>query len=169
MTNQSNSTLWEKSEPNGKRRENCVALFNYDGLFRDFPCDAKVNAICDMTTVPVFTIRGLCQESKFDLQYSLIGQLSTGKTPKYKFVGSDSLLYWDDIKEYWKLENINDNSSYAINNQTGNIYPIGRHPWYFFNDSCINENEKSGISVYLAEIAITMCKEDMYNCRDGTW
>ena len=168
MTNQSKSTLWGRSEPNGKRRENCVGLSNPYDLF-DISCNSKLNTICDMTTAPVFTIRGLCQETNFDLQYSLTGQLSTGKNPKYKFAGSDSLLFWDGIKEYWKLVKINDNSSYAINNETGIIYPIGTHPWYFFNDSCVYESEKSGNNVYLAEIAITMCKEDMYNCRDGTW
>ena len=174
LANQSKSILWEKSEPNGIRKENCVALFNYDGLFRDAPCNIKyASAICYSTTTPVFTIRGLCQESVFDLQYSWtgqFGQLSEGKNPKYNFVGdSDSFLYWDEIQKHWKFVKINDNSIYAINNETENIYPFGTHPWYFFNDSCTNEKENIGENVYLAEIAITTCKEDMFNCRDGTW
>ena len=105
LANQSKSILWEKSEPNGIRKENCVALFNYDGLFRDAPCNAKyASAICYSTTTPVFTIRGLCQESVFDLQYSFYGKLSTGKNPRYHLVGnSESFLYWDDIQEYWKI------------------------------------------------------------------
>ena len=170
LVNQSKSILWEKSEPNGMRKDNCAALYNYDGLFRDAPCDVKYNAICDMTTIPIFTIRGLCKESLFDLQYSFNGQLSAGKNPRYNFVGnSKSFLLWDDIQEYWKIVKINDNSVYAINNDTENLYPFGTHPWYFFNDSCTNEKENSGENVYLSEIAITTCKEDMFNCRDGTW
>ena len=169
MANQSKSTLWEKSEPNGKRKENCVALFNPLDLY-DVPCNGNYGTICDMMTTPVFNIRGLCQESVFDLQYTFNGKLSTGKNPRYHFVGdSESFLYWDDIQEYWMIAKINDNSVYAINNETENLYPFGTHPWYFFNDSCTNEKENIGENVYLAEIAITTCKEDMFNCRDGTW
>ena len=104
LANQSKSILWEKSEPSATRKENCIALFNQDGLFRDVPCYNKYSAICDMTTAPVFTIRGLCQKSFFDRRYTLTGKLSTEKNPKYNFVGDiESFLYWDDIQEYWKI------------------------------------------------------------------
>ena len=170
LANQSRSILWEKSEPSATRKENCIALFNQDGLFRDVPCYNKYSAICDMTTAPLFTIRGLCQESLFDRRYTLTGKLSTGKNPRYRFVGDiESFLYWDDIQEYWKIVKINDNSIYAINNETENLYPFGTYHWYFFNDSCTNEKENIGENVYLAEISITTCNEDMFNCRDGTW
>ena len=169
MANQSKSTLWEKSEPNGKRKENCVALFHPHDLY-DAPCNGNYGTICDMTTTPVFNIRGLCQESVFDLHYTLTRKLSTGKKPRYHFVGnSESYLSWDNIQEYWKIVKINDNSVYAIDNETENLYPFGTHQWYFFNDSCKNEKENIGENIYLAEISITTCKEDMFNCQDGTW
>ena len=39
-------TNWERSQPNGGRRENCVVAHGGDFKWHDYPCDAKHLPIC---------------------------------------------------------------------------------------------------------------------------
>ena len=159
------SNIWYPSEPNGGTKENCVYIYE---KFVDVPCEARKCGICDIAAAPVLSIRGRCQDSKFDSQYSWTGELSVGG--KYNFVGfSNSFLFWDDKNNWWKLQNNNDDSVYAISNETGSLYPLGTHFWYFFNDSCTNEVDMVAPFIYKSKISFTSCKEDKFNCLDGTW
>ena len=160
--------LWKKSEPNGDRIENCVVI-EYD--FIDVDCNYKACGACEIDKTIVFAMRGLCKNSKFDVHYGLIEELSYHD--KYAFRGfADSFLYWDHQNKYWKLEgNYTDSSVYAISNNTVGPYPIGTNKWYFFNDNtaCITEKNKVGDNIYVEEINFSSCSESMFNCYDGTW
>lgn len=47
---------WDLGEPNGDRVENCV-FQGYNG-WNDYRCDETVCTVCNITTVPTFTMRG---------------------------------------------------------------------------------------------------------------
>ena len=38
--------LWNKREPNGKRRENCGMMNSGNGKWNDLRCNARLNYIC---------------------------------------------------------------------------------------------------------------------------
>ena len=164
------SDAWKKGEPNGGVTENC-ALMETNYGFADVPCSRQQCGICDVPTSQLFHMRGMCQGSNFDFEYSWTREYPDKQAKKYTFVGvrNEGLLLWDDNKKYWKLENIKDKQIFAILNETENAYPIGTHIWYVFNDTCKNEGVEVAPNVYKTEMSFSVCNEDMFNCRDGTW
>ena len=155
--------LWKKSEPNGDRIENCVAIDYSD--FIDLDCEYQGCGACEIDKTLIFVMRGICKSSKFDVHYGLIEELSYHD--KYAFRGfADSFLYWDHIGFYWKLEKNSDSSIYAISNSTVGPYPIGTSKWYFFNDVGCGDGLQD---TYEAKISFTSCEDDKFNCHDGTW
>ena len=163
------SDVWHNGQPNGGKGENCVAITDLG--FYDYPCDRQYCGICDMPMAPLFHMRGLCEKSNFDFEYSWTGEYPDEQAKKYSFVGvrNEGLLFWDDNEKYWKLENIKDKQIFAILNETENTYPVGTHTWYVFNDNCKNEGVEVAPNVYKTEMSFSVCNEDMFNCRDGTW
>ena len=117
--------MWQKSEPNGDRSENCVSINPASKHFVDSSCDKNNWGACEIDKTPVFVIRGICKYSQFDNHYGWTGEFSEGE--KYTFRGfSNSFLYWDNEKSYWKLEHNTNPSIYAICNKTAGPYPIGK-------------------------------------------
>ena len=163
------SDAWKKGQPNGGVGESCVLMEN--STFNDVNCDYMVCGICDSPISQVFHMKGLCQKSKFDLEYSWTGEYSDDQAKKYTFVGvrNEGFLYWDDIQKYWKLKNINDKTIFAILNETENSYPFGTNLWYVYHDNCKNEGVEVAPNTYKTKISFSACKEDMFNCHDGTW
>ena len=166
-----NSTIpnfWQKSQPNGDRRENCVIMNNND--FGDLNCEVGCCGACETDKTLVFVMRGLCKDSKFDTHYGWLGELSKGN--KYSFRGfSNSFLYWDHEHQYWKIEQNNDPSIYAISEMTIGPYPFGRNTWHFYNDSaaCMTKSNKVEDNIYKDEVNFNSCPKSMFNCDDGTW
>ena len=95
--------LWRKSEPNGDLRENCVLLDGFD--FVDVNCNKKFCGICDMGESPILKLRGLCEDTVFDVHYGWTGEFSPNDSDeKYTFQGfSSSSILWDSDKRYFKL------------------------------------------------------------------
>ena len=113
--------MWQKSEPNGDRNENCATMNSND--FVDVPCSYPNCGACEIGKTPVFIIRGICDDSQFDNHYGWTGEFSEGE--KYTFRGfSNSFLYWDNENNYWKLEHNTNPTIYAICNKT--VGPIGK-------------------------------------------
>ena len=159
--------FWYESEPNGDKRENCVVLGNDLGHFYDFFCGKLHCGICDIGTAPIFTMRGLCSESKFDFHYGWNGEIDEENNNKIFFRGfSKSSLFWDPQHWHWRLEHNSNSSIYAINNSSKESYPFGTHKWYVFNDMGCGDGLQN---TYVAEISFTSCQETMFNCHDGTW
>ena len=166
--NESNmSDTWQKGQPNGGRGQNCVLSTSLG--FYDVSCEQQRCGICDLPMSPLFHIKGLCQKSSFDIEYSWTGEYSDEQAKKYTFVGArnEAFLFWDDSKKYWKLENTKDKKIFAILNETENSYPFGTHFWYVSNDNC--KNDGVAHNTYKTEMSFIACKEEMFNCRDGTW
>ena len=117
--------MWDKSQPNGDRNQNCVSMGPYsDYNFGDEACEHNLCGACEIDKTPVFVIRGICEE--FDNHYGWTGEFSEGD--KYTFRGfSNSFLHWDDKNDYWKLEHYTNSSVYAICNKTVGPYPIGKN------------------------------------------
>ena len=118
--------MWEKTEPNGDRYENCASIKpEFNSNFIDISCKWKECGACEIDKTQVFVIRGICEDSQFDNHYGWTGEFSEGE--KYTFRGfSNSFLYWDNEKNYWKLEHNTIPSVYAICNKTIGPYPIGK-------------------------------------------
>ena len=163
------SDTWYKGEPNGGRGENCAIMVK-DATY-DNPCESQHCGICDSPISPVFHMRGLCQKSNFDTEYSWTGEYSDEQAKKYTFVGvkSEGFLSWDESQKYWKLENIKDKTIFAVLNKTENSYPFGHHFWYVFNDDCQNGGVEVAPNTYKTELSFGACKDDTFNCHDGTW
>ncbi len=54
---------------------------------------------------------------------------------------------------------------FAYLNETGSVpYPFGTHRWTVIGDKCI-----VGDTPGTRYISFTVCKDDEFNCHDGTW
>ena len=171
--NESNmSDAWHNGQPNGGNGENCAVMFKDVGFY-DISCERHFCGICDLQMSPLFHIRGLCQKSNFAFEYSWSGKYADEQAKMYTFVGvrndrGNSFLFWDDSQKHWKLENVN-KATYAILNETEDYYPFGTHFWYVFNDNCKNDGIEVAPNTYKTKMSFHACKEDMFNCLDGTW
>lgn len=162
-----NGKFWQHSEPNGDSKENCGVLTDGYQMIDDSCLKGKC-PICDIGTTPIFQLRGLCEETKFNKYYGWTGERSVGE--KYNFRGfSSSFLYWDDAIKLWKLEDTKNASIYAATNGSRDGYPMGTNWWYFYNDTCTNEGDKVSDNIYKVEISFSYCQENTFNCEDGTW
>ena len=165
---------WHAGEPNGGKKEDCVLMYINGEIF-DVPCkNMGACGICHVSTLPVFKIRGLCEETKFDTQFSVMALgLTEGQSQKIPFfVGfHNSLISLDDTQTYWMLENTKDRSAYATVNVTksNSIGMYGTQIWHFFNDTCTESGEMLSPMLYKKEISFNLCNDEMFNCRDGTW
>ena len=164
------SNTWYKGEPNGGRGENCVIMDKY--VSYDVSCESQYCGICDSPISTLFHIRGLCQKSNFDIEYSWTGEYSDEQDKKYTFVGvkGEGFLSWDESQKHWKLENMKDKTIFAILNKTDSTYPFGHNFWYIFNDNCKKGGVEVAPNTYITELSFSACKEEiMFNCLDGTW
>ena len=164
--------LWRNPEPNGDRIENCANLHlnlvdeSRNGLL-DVNCKIRNKhcGMCEIGAAPIFTIRGLCDDTLFDRHYGWASEKSE-ISEKYKFQGfSSSAIFWDETKSYWKLQYNSNSSIYAICNQTDCLpYPFGRKEWFIFNDeACLLPFQSSSKS----QLSFNSCPQDKFNCWDG--
>ncbi len=54
----STGQLWLLGEPNGRREENCAAVWVERAGWRDVECDSQLCGFCQMKETPVITMRG---------------------------------------------------------------------------------------------------------------
>ena len=63
--------MWHEGQPNGKDIEECVS-YTAEGLFVDMRCEKLSECfVCLWRKQPIFTLRGLCSETKIDRDYVL--------------------------------------------------------------------------------------------------
>ena len=159
---------WGLGEPNGDRMENCVV--QRDNGWNDLNCDEKVCHVCNVSSIPIFTMRGLCFGSSFDHHYAWTGNRSS--TGFYSFKGfSKSTLEWNPMKKEWILSVSDNPDVIATCNQTRSMYPLGTYDWYFFNDTCprSEQADDDNESARIVQISLTGCTINEFPCRDGTW
>ena len=60
IENETIPNFWRKSEPNGNRAENCVAM-TQEFDFIDIDCERQFCGACELDVTPVFVIRGICK------------------------------------------------------------------------------------------------------------
>ena len=121
--------------------------------------------MCEIGAAPIFTIRGLCDDTLFDRHYGWASEKSE-ISEKYKFQGfSSSAIFWDEVESYWKLQYNSNSSIYAICNQTECLpYPFGRKEWFIFNDEgCLLPFQNSSQT----KLSFNSCPQDKFNCWDG--
>lgn len=158
---------WDLGEPNGDTVENCVAYKR--GVWNDYSCgDQQLCSVCDIQSIPIFTMRGLCYGSSFDHHYSWTGNDSGSDL--YAFRGfSKSYLSYEGNQ--WILSLYTDGEIYASTNETnGQMYPFGTYNWYFFNDTCprAGPSETVAENTFRMPISFSACTDDQFTCRDGT-
>lgn len=163
---------WDLGEPNGDTVENCVAYRR--GAWNDYSCGGeKLCTVCDIHTIPIFTMRGLCYGSSFDHHYSWTGNLSEDTSQLYDFRGfSKSYLSYEMDRKEWVLSLYTDSDIYATTNETdGQMYPFGTFNWFFFNDTCTRAGPSETVAenTFRMPISLSSCTDDEFTCRDGTW
>ena len=114
------------------------------GKWFDMSCEFKTCAICNIKSIPVFQMRGLCYGTSFDQHYSWTGKRDK-KTGRYYFQGfSNSKIQWNDDQKEWKLTLYQNKTIYGVCNETNGLYPFGTYDWHIFNDTCKVENSIHG-------------------------
>ena len=79
--------LWAPSEPNGLGWEGCMETgLSEGGLVHDADCEALHCTICNFTTFPRMTLRGICPNLDIDTNYVL--RLNHYHNGFLRFIGS---------------------------------------------------------------------------------
>ena len=147
---------WAMGKPNGGRLENCIVVGG-SGLWNDVGCNGGLCGFCRLNAAPDLQIRGLCEDTKFDLRFSWTWDFINHR---HGFRGfGDSLLSWNDQDDVWQLtsyENADLKATSIVYD-----YPLGTFEWIIYNDPCYDENM---INVTLN---INACSDNEFNCYDG--
>ena len=147
--------IWADAEPNGDEYENCLVMNNRK-MLEDLACDQLRCSVCKLGSTPVFTLRGLCQDSIFDAYFGWTGEFSD---EKYDFRGfSSSFLFWNESTHLWMLTDRKNDSIYATTEGSDDGYPFGTNIWTLSENIC--PKSKTNLS-------FTACSEQSFNCFDG--
>ena len=175
---------WFPGEPNGLTVESCGSLHitGNKGIWLDRHCENKYCVACQISSAPVFVLRGkvhnfkafaildelhfflgLCDGSSFDAHFGMTSEYSKN-TEIYFFRGfQNSLLEYRYKTSMWIMTLYTNPSIYATFNGTA-TYPFGVQKWNIFNDTCKQKTNEESILNFNA------CHpKDEYNCADGTW
>ena len=64
--------LWDSRSPNGGDLEKCTGFWTHDCTYYDVTCKYETCFICSWKNTPLFTLRGLCTNTKIDNQFVLL-------------------------------------------------------------------------------------------------
>lgn len=155
--------LWSQGQPNGGALENCAVMKGgtFQGTWADNACrkSFKFCPVCRVA-IPVFLrFRGICDSNLYDDRFILAG-LRNNK-PYFRGYYRSHVYYTESGN--WQLENILENNTYAIMEESGSIdFPIGRNNWQFSHGFC---GKKAG---ELLSLALTQCsKNQEFTCNNG--
>ena len=148
---------WSLGEPNGGKRENCAVVNVESKTWDDVICARKECGVFSVPNYVRFRMRGLCEDSMFDVMYGFISNEN-----EEVFIGfGNSLLKQNANTSEWKLTLHGNTKTFAsLKEQT----PIGFHKWQIVNDYCNGSN----IS-YEAVLNFNSCYYKEFSCTDGSW
>ena len=106
---------------------------------------------------------GRCPGTIYDNMYSWTKSLNSGR---YVFNGfTNTKLFFDGVREEWRLEFLKDPKVYAKLNISD--YPFGEFEWEFFGKSCDGEIDLEKSSFETMTLSLNACFESEFNCIDG--
>lgn len=137
---------WQVGEPNGPL-ESCTVFALKSGQLLDTPCLSESCFICAWINKPLFTLRGLCSNSKIDHQYVLLPELVYNDRMFFWGFGENNIIFSQE-KHSWLI--IEDEAVDIIKlkkkpskivgsfqpNEISNQMPIGRQIWNLTSGQC---------------------------------
>ncbi len=99
----------------------------------------------------------MCEETKFDFQYSWTRQLINGRHSFRGYTGT--MLQFQPETNQWTLRPHKSEGILGVTNSTE--YPFGRNVWQITGDPCYEEK------VNYVTLNINACNNSEYNCNDG--
>ena len=129
------------------------------GLVHDVGCEGLHCTICNFTTMPRMTLRGICPNLEIDTNYILsLNQYHEGFLI---FIGSSIFeIRFSKEGKAWQLVDITKEGVIA-QTETSPDYPIGIHRWIFTNNTCADKgNENKRMNFH-------SCSLDEFPCENG--
>ena len=106
----------------------------------------------------MFSLRGLCQDSRHDRVYVL--EKDGQQKPFFKGL-STTIIRWNNTKLYWHLDHLRYKTQGFFFDETKKEYPIGRKQWLLDDRKCDLNDAKTWLT-------LTSCSQSEYTCTDGT-
>ena len=153
-------------EPDGSK--DCVSMFGCPHRsnlrwmnWMPYDCNKLAKVVCSFREIPVFKMRGLCNNSLFDKAYYLN---RTRALPEFVGLFSSRIEQLDSSRDYqlgaWMLTRDDIDGPQAVLSLTPDFYyPAGLKNWSIKGDRC---------SSNYTELMLTHCREDQFPCSDGS-
>ena len=123
-------------------------------------CDVNRKFGCKFHYRPILKLRGLCEASEFDREYTLSEDVVNPS-----FIGIKLSIILPTVGDednplgYWNLYNLHNNISAIMNITPTEKLPLGLHNWEIKNDKVC-----TGINTLM----LTICSDEEFTCHDGT-
>ena len=120
---------WAEGEPNGGQTAQCSIIKMPRGEMVDVACTQMFCPICQVKVRGKLQLSGVCSQSRIDRFYvfksesELMGMTST------RMIFSSRSLGWEIV------DRNDEDKIFAFTNQS-EVIPLGKHRWYFEDDSC---------------------------------
>ncbi|XP_071526299.1 uncharacterized protein [Panulirus ornatus] len=142
-----------------RQGQQCVSVggINFPYYWYSTNCAYIVCPLCNFTTTPAVTLRGLCKNSLIDRKFFIKGY----KDGKPLFQGPIyTSIYWNNDTALWTLTSRrHENLMGHMETKFRTEYPLGVHTWVITGDKC---------SANKVEVLMSACGETQYTCHDGT-
>ena len=135
--------LWDRWSPHGGDLKECTGFMANDCTYHVNTCKSKECFICAWKDTPVFTLRGLCTNTKIDKQFVLLPERTFGGNVFFFGIGQSNIIFNKETSSWLIVKNTLDEifqrgfQSNSLNN-IGTLQPVqfsthhlpvGNHFW----------------------------------------
>ncbi|XP_076041083.1 uncharacterized protein LOC143025389 [Oratosquilla oratoria] len=148
-------------EPNGKRTENCLAVFRANGLWADLSCTRRWEACmpCEKNPEMPLRLRGLCASLPGQTFFEVMGYIRD-RPFFHGYFGY--MIYLTSPPPTWVLLDTSTNTTLAtLLVASDTMTPIGLHAWTLEASMC---KHYPGVSLNLS---LSACDVDQFMCANG--
>ncbi|KAA0183335.1 hypothetical protein HAZT_HAZT004416 [Hyalella azteca] len=151
---------WKRGQPDGDVIQNCGAIVMDDVTgFRDRDCRTTGCAVCEISTLPVWTLKGVCEISENDKKF-VAKQPAAGEVV---FIGyADNTIQYLNGSWLWRDLSSNETIATLLKGTFGKNWPMGRKKW-LLNQPLCGKSAEDEITFLLSP-----CVKDEYTCDDAS-
>ena len=144
---------WAKKQPANKTGDQDCAVINKEGQFEAMRCSDTALTVCRLRGQVRFQLRGVCQDTEVDTQYTLVNS-------SYMIGNIKNFLKKTDVG--WTI--ITRNSSELAS--AGQDFPLGSSRWSFSSDS-VSCEDKSGTGYRTLQLHLYTDQPGHFCCDNG--
>ena len=162
MYQKQKKTIYYLSAMNGSYTKKPYPGMTFYGMFDESKPSWPLCIPCFSDSVlpinPILKVRGLCGQTAFDLQYTMI----MGQNGYIEYVGyQHSVIKYNLDKKEWAIESLPQPNTVAKSKAKFTSLLMGRHTWQVSND------DKCQAGVVELSVKLNTCVEGQFTCGDG--